>query len=170
MVKMVNDKAVDPNLRTTAHGRIGIILKQKSLPIYLKWVRESPGDLRWLSIQAIVENNGKAGIKPILMALPGDDKYGGDDAEAGFRTEVERFCKVDIKELSANSEPVFVAALDKAAVPGKALALHCLQHIGKASSRDKVSALLTDKSPLPAYGDTKTLGELAKETLDKLPE
>jgi hypothetical protein len=170
MVTMVDDKAMDSNLRTTAHGRIGIILKQKSLPIYLKWVRDSPGDLRWLSIQAIVENNGKAGIKPILNALPNDDKYGGDDAEAGFRTEAERLCMVDIKELSANTEPVFVEALGSGSVPAKALALHCLQHIGKASSRAKVSELLNDKSPLPAYGPTKTLGELAKETLEKLPE
>lgn len=170
MVAMVDDKALDANMRTTAHGRIGIILKRKSMPLYLKWVRESPGDLRWLSIQAIVENSGKAGIRPILMALPDDNKYGGDDAEAGFRREAERFCKVDIKELSANTEPVFVQALSKASVPGKALALHCLQVVGKKSSRAAVGALLKNKSPLIADGDTKTLGALAKETMDALPE
>lgn len=170
LVKMVNNEDLDGGLRGSAHDRIAKVQGAKSLATYLGWVQNGPPDLRWLSVQAIGENQGKIGLAPLLKALPADGKYGTGEPD-DLQREATRFCSADVAEMKAKTEPIFVKALGDAKVsgPGKALALACLQAVGtKANAQAAVEALKDDKTELPAWGKLKTLGELANETLGKL--
>jgi hypothetical protein len=170
-VKVVPDEAVDPEYRSVAIERIREIKGPASMGIYLKWVKTGSELLRWVSIQAIAESNGKAGLGPIFANLPLKGPYGGEDDPEGFKGEAERFCTEEVKKLMKNTEPVFINQLSKDKWPSKAISLCCLQFVGTNKARPAVKKLLKDKTPVPNWGeDVKTIGQLAKATLDKLPK
>ncbi len=75
---------------------------------------------------------------------------------------------VEVKEEMKDSEAVFLHALKKGTPPARAVALRCLQEVGTKKSLPTVRRLVKDKTPIPAWGDEKTLGALAKVTLEKL--
>jgi hypothetical protein len=169
-VKVVPDETVDPQYRSGAIERIREIKGAASMGIYLKWVKTGDELLRWVSIQAIAESNGKAGLGPIFANLPLSGTYGEGDPE-GFKGESERFCTEEVKKLMKNTEPVFINQLSKGKWPGKAISLCCLQFVGTKKSRPAVEKILKDKTPIPNWGaEVKTIGQLAKVTLGKLPK
>jgi HEAT repeat protein len=173
--EIVPNEAVDGAFRTTAVDRIKIIKGKAALPIFLEWVEKHPGNLRWLAAQAIAESQGKAGLAPLMSKLPDNDKYGDGDPE-GFKIEAQRFCLVEIKGDPNDKEnppmegarPIFLSQLKRGSAPARALALRCLQEVGTPDDKPAIEPLLDSKEPIPAWGDTKTLGDLAKETLSKL--
>lgn len=172
LVELVPDESVDGALRTTSVERIKKIKGKASLPIFLDWVEKHPGNLRWLAAQAIAESQGKAGLAPLMSRLPDNDKYGDGDPE-GFMVEAQRFCLVEVKGSEKEpgiegAAPILASQLRRGSVPARALALRCLQEVGSAQDAEAVQALTRSRDPLPAWGDTKTLGDLAKETLTKL--
>lgn len=169
LVKLVDDANIDDQLRTAAHARIGQINGREALPIYIKWVKSGPDILRWVSIQSIGETQGKPGVMAILGALPETGDYGGGEPN-GFSTDAGRFCMVEVKEMKTDLQDAFLGALKTGSTPAKALALRCLQEIGKPAARPAVEPLLTDKTPLPAWEGAADLGALAQQTLDKLPK
>lgn len=170
LAELVPNAQVDGDLRTTAVDRIQKIKGKAALPVFLRWVKEQPGDLRWMAAQSIAETQGKEGMAPLLNALPDDGKYGTDDPGA-FAREAERFCKVEVKEGEVKvTEDFFLAQLGRGSVAARALSIQCLQEVGTSKSRPALEALLEDKTPLDGWGDVKLLGELAKKVLEKLPQ
>ncbi len=169
-VRMVPNEAIDGGLRTTAVQRIQEIKGPSSMPIFLNWIKDQPELLRWVSVQAIAETRGKAGLGPILANLPTDKPYGEGDEE-GFKGEVERLCSEEVKKGMKDTEPIFIQHLSTGSWPAKAVSLGCLQFVGTKKARPAVEKLLKDKTEVPSWGaDVKTLGDLAKATLDKLPK
>jgi hypothetical protein len=166
-VRVVPDESMDPTLRTNAIDRIAKIKGPAGIKIFANWIEKYPGDLRWLAVQAAAESGGKMVLPRILKALPASGKYGGGQSD-GFKREAGRFCMVEVKEEMKDSEPVFLHALKKGTPPAKAVALRCLQEVGTKKSLPSVRGLLRDKTSIPAWGDEKTLGALAKVTLEKL--
>lgn len=172
LVKIVDDESADGTLRTNAHAMIGKLDERGALPVYINWVKKGPNLLRWISVQGIGELHGKPGVTAILKALPETADYAADDKTEGFSTDAGRFCMVEVVEMKTPLEDVFVAALKDGTTPARAVALRCLQEksVGTAAARPAVEALLKDKTELPAWKDTRTLGELAQATLDVLPK
>lgn len=174
-VRVVPNEALPAEFRSTALERIKEIKGPASTPIFLNWIKNEGELLRWVSIQAVAESRGKAGLGPIFANLPTDKPYGGDDPE-GFKGDAERLCSEEVKkEMEGNkkekTEPIFINQLKNGSWPAKAISLACLQFVGTAQARPAVKALLKSKTPVPAWGeDVKTLGNLAKITLDKLPK
>ncbi|MBH24243.1 MAG: hypothetical protein CMH57_07300 [Myxococcales bacterium] len=168
LVTIVDNDKVEPAVRDSAHLRIGKVQgKVQAMSTYITWVRKGPEGLRWISIQSIAEIQGKLGLTPILAALPEKGTYGEGDPE-GFSRDAGRLCQTEVKEMK-DTEPVFVKALSTGTTPAKAVALRCLQEVGtQAAAKAPVEKLVEDETPLPAWGETKTLGALAKETLGKL--
>ena len=166
-VRVVPDATLDPTLRTNAMDRITKIKGKAALPIFLGWIEKRPGDLRWLAVQAAAEAGGKAALAPILNAFPATGEYGGGEAD-GFSREAGRFCMVEVKEEMKDVEPILLTTLKSGSPPAKAVALRCLQEVGSAKAIPAVEALVPDKTPIPAWEDAKTLGDLATQTLEKL--
>lgn len=166
-VRIVPDETLDPTLRTNALDRIAKIKGKASMAIFLGWIEKKPGDLRWLAVQAAAESGGKASLARILKAFPAGGKYGGGEAD-GFSREAGRFCMVEVKEEMKDVEPILLTSLKSGTPPARAIALRCLQEVGTDKAKPAVEALLKDKTPIPAWGDKKTLGAIAQETFDKL--
>ncbi len=179
LVGIVTNDKVDGTLRTTAVERIKEIKGKTALSIFLKWVKEQPDLLRWLAMQAIAEVTGKGGLTPMLNAMPNKNDYGGGDPK-GFQQDAERFCVVEVRgdkgkdaknKGMKDTESIFINQIKRGKTPqAKALSLQCLQHVGTQKARAPVEALAKDKTELQAWGDLKTLGALAQETLTKLPK
>jgi len=172
LVKIVDDDNADGTLRTNAHLMIGKLDERGALPIYLNWVKKGPNLLRWISVQGIGELHGKPGVTAILRALPDKADYDADDKDKGLSTDAGRFCMVEVVEMKTPLEDVFVATLKDGSTAARAVALRCLQEksVGTAAARPAVEALVKDKTEVPAWEDIQTLGELATQTLDKLPK
>ena len=169
-IKIVPDDKIDAGYRSAALEQIKKIKGAASMPIFLNWVKNETELLRWVSVQAIAESNGKAGLGPIFANLPLKGTYGGEDDPEGFKGEAERLCTEEVKKSMEGTEPIFTSQLSSGRWPAQAISLCCLQFIGTKAARPEVEKLLGDKTPVPNWGEeVKTLGDLAKVTLDKLP-
>ena len=148
------------------------IKKDTATPLFAELVAKRSGLIRWVSATRLIELRGKSGILVAAKALPLDiDAYVFDE-EDGLKKETETFCNFASTEMvkqGVNSvDDVLKRALESDRWPVRVIGIRCVEIANAASLKPSVAALSSSKTPIPAWGEKMTVGQLATEVAGKL--
>lgn len=147
------------------------IMKERAGPLFAKLVAEKSGLLRWVSATRLIEIRGKAGALAAANALPLEPDSYSEPEDDAFKKESEIFCNFVNSELTSQDvdpKPVAKQFLGSSRWPVQVLGVRCAKTTGAAELKEDLLAMGKDKTPLPGWGEEKSLGELAAETAAEL--
>lgn len=129
-------------------------------------ISEQHGLLRWVAANKIIDLRGEAGFISIANALPLEPDTYPVPAADSFKKDAEQLCNLFSTEMAKlgtqDVSQTLLRALQGNRWPAQALALQCTQTTRSAAIADAVNELRASRQPLPGWGETSTIGQLAQ--------
>lgn len=172
--RAIGDPQSDPGLIDGAMNTMIKIQGERAAAYLTRVISEQHGLLRWVAANKIIELRGEAGFVSIANALPLEPETYAVPAANSFKRDAEQLCnlfstemkKTGVKDVSQTLERV----IQGNRWPAQALAMQCAKTTGTKSLAEPIAALRTNRQPLPGWGETLTLGQLAQEIHTALSE
>ena len=165
--KAVKDDASPNPLVDGAMEAILRIEGSKATGYFAKLVETKSGLKRWVAAQRLLESRGKPAFLNVAMSLPLEmDTYPPVDKE-DFKKDTQVFCnafKSEMKELEVEDVSTELQrALENDRWPAQVLGLQCTRTFQAKELSDSIDALTSSRQKIPGWGESMTVGKLAKE-------
>lgn len=98
-------------------------------PLASRFIKRANCDDRWWAAQVMIQNEGLAGLKVAMAALPDDLNYGNPDhANADVKLKITDFCTQDVSTIKDHVavHKLWIDTLDKDRVIERIIAIRCL--------------------------------------------
>ena len=146
----------------------------KATPYFANLVKTKEGLLRWVAAQRLIESRGKPGFLNVALSLPLEmETYPSTDKKT-FKEDTKVFCNsfksemgdVDVTDVSSELK----RALENDRWPAQVIGLQCARTFQAKSLSDSIDALTSSRQKLPGWGESMTVGELAKQVKKDLSD
>ncbi|MFP4599391.1 MAG: hypothetical protein ACLFVJ_14125 [Persicimonas sp.] len=170
--KAASDPDAPPTLIDRSMNALVRVQGERATPFFADLVKNRQGTLRWVAATRIVEVMQKPAFLNVATGLPVEmDSYPPVD-EDGLKSETAYFCnmyhgEMEDNEISSVSDQL-TRGLESNRWPARVLALRCAQVFKAKDLTEKIEALKNDSQKIPGWGEAKTIGQLADETLEAL--
>lgn len=163
----IMDPAISGELLQASIDTYGEVNGADSVEFFARVVAEKQGVLRWAAANSIIDAKKVQGLVDLGRALPTDTGAYTSSPPDFLNRRITQICNyiatIIEREGIEDYESAIGETLALGTWPAQLLGIQCAARHDVKSLKEEISKLGTSRQQIPAWGERKTLGQLARE-------
>lgn len=170
--KAIIDPATGPEIFDPAMQLMIKIQGERAATFFVKLVSDTTGVYRWAAANQLILLRGKAGFLNLANSLPLEPQTYAVPEPDAFKRDTLQICNLLKTEMEKQQVKDYSDAIKRAIEaprwPSRVLGLRCAEASQMRELLAQVEALRQSREAVPAWGEPRTIGQIATEVATKL--